>query len=358
MVLSHGNTGGYMKSAIIAMVSATASLLALWGKFRKPAAVVVNRRYPLENHKMKFVKKIMVVCVAVTGSTAQGQVTRLIEGFEFASSEQAATLGVTDLTDSANFPTLYTNGAGPGEGGATEGENSLGTDGLFGGEDGIFVPGSVLGFRRQIDTDLFPTGEVVLLHSYGDPNVTGAVPADKPLDELEILGDFYGSKEYGEGLTGTHLWINLLDAEGERFNFINYSEASLFQDGYTLDVLIGLGEARLDPDSLIEVPDGDRLLTEIVAIEVLLQDDDDPPTGAGKWYIDNLRIREAEAAAVPGDTDNDGDVDVFDFLAFEACELGPEFPLEAGCEGLDFDEDGDVDFGDFSTFQRFVTGGF
>ena len=164
-----------------------ASLLAVWGKIRETASRQsvgeIGRRGTGGPHEMIIAGIFLVSCV--TG--ANGQVTRLIEGFEFAMNDATATAGVTDLTDFENRPTFYTNGADPGEGGATEGEFSLGTDGLFGGEEGIFVPGSVLGFRRDIDPMLFENGVVPLFHSYGDPDVVGATPADKPLNELEIV---------------------------------------------------------------------------------------------------------------------------------------------------------------------------
>lgn len=334
-----------------------ASVLADWGKSREMEMPVDKSLQLSVARRINVIKKVLVVAICLLGSDSMGQVTRLIDGFEFATSDAAATAGVTDITDFENQPTFYTNGNDPEEGGATEGFFSLGTDALF-GASGIFVPGSFIGFRRQIDTELYPTGEVTLLHTYGDPNVTGPIAADKPLGELQILGDFYGSEQFGKQLIGTHLWINLIDAEGERFNFINYSEFSLFQEGYTLDVVVGNGLVRIAPDTISDVPNGDRLLTEIVAFEVLIQDENNPPAGEGKWYIDNLRIREPVAADVPGDADGDGDVDAFDMVAYVDCDTGPQTPTVSGCEEFDFDHDGDVDFSDFAAFQRFVTEGF
>ena len=283
------------------------------------------------------------------------QVTVQIEDFEFAVTDAAAAAGVTDLTDPENQPTFYINGEGGDEGGASEGLYSLGTDALF-GASGIFVPGSFIGCLREISEDLFPEGQVTLLHTYGDPAVQGPVPPDFPLSELIVLADMYGGEAFGEGLTGTHLWIVLIDAEGERFHYINYTEFALFLEDFTLDVVVGQGMVRIDPDSLIDVPDGDRLLTEIVAFEMLIQDEDDPPTGEGKWYIDHLRIREPEAAPVAGDADGDGDVDLFDFAGFVDCVTGPSAEgVPPGCETFDFDGDNDIDFADLGTFQLAYT---
>lgn len=53
----------------------------------------------------------------------------------------------------------------------------------------------------------------------------------------------------------------------------------------------------------------------------------------------------------PGDFDADGDVDLADFAAWNACMTGPDGGLPAGaCAAFDFDADGDVDLADFAAF--------
>ncbi len=302
---------------------------------------------------------LSMVLTAAVAAAASAEVVVQIEDFEYAVNDAVAAAGITDITDPENQPTFYINGEGGAEGGASEGLYALGTDALFGGDAGIFVPGSFIGCHRWISVDLFPSGQVDLLHAYGDPLVPGPVPPDLPLDDLVVLADMYGGEGFGEGIFGTNIWINLLDAEGERFHFVNIYEIALFLEDYTLDVHVGRDIIRIDPNSLIDVPDGDRLLTEIVGFEMLIQDDDDPPTGFGKWYIDNLRIVEQDAAAVPGDFDTDGDVDVIDFEAFVGCVTGAGGgPPPGGCETFDFDADTDVDFEDFALLQRVFTGAF
>jgi hypothetical protein len=56
-------------------------------------------------------------------------------------------------------------------------------------------------------------------------------------------------------------------------------------------------------------------------------------------------------AVVPGDCDDDGDVDLDDFTNFTACLLGPDAGLDPGCACFDFDGDGDIDLLDFAGFQ-------
>ncbi|MHC4671805.1 MAG: FG-GAP-like repeat-containing protein [Planctomycetota bacterium] len=60
--------------------------------------------------------------------------------------------------------------------------------------------------------------------------------------------------------------------------------------------------------------------------------------------------------SAPADFDDDGDVDLEDYYAFEACACGPGIPLNPGCEEKDFDSDNDVDQNDFAIFQRCYSG--
>ncbi len=58
-----------------------------------------------------------------------------------------------------------------------------------------------------------------------------------------------------------------------------------------------------------------------------------------------------------GDLDNDGDVDLTDFAAFQTCFNGPNRPPAAACAGpADFNNDGAVDLADFSVFQLCFNG--
>lgn len=51
---------------------------------------------------------------------------------------------------------------------------------------------------------------------------------------------------------------------------------------------------------------------------------------------------------LPGDCNNDGNIDLADYACFYACLVGPEGGLLTGCDPFDFDSDGDVDLADFS----------
>ncbi len=61
------------------------------------------------------------------------------------------------------------------------------------------------------------------------------------------------------------------------------------------------------------------------------------------------------------DADLDGDVDMFDFLDFQACFNGPNQTWQAQgdpakCACLDHEDDGDVDMADFIEFQACFNG--
>ncbi|MBN1489810.1 MAG: hypothetical protein JXA69_07825 [Phycisphaerae bacterium] len=63
------------------------------------------------------------------------------------------------------------------------------------------------------------------------------------------------------------------------------------------------------------------------------------------------------APTVQADFDGDGDVDMTDFSAIEACFNGPNRPpATSNCEGPDLDGDNDVDLTDFGVFQACFNG--
>jgi hypothetical protein len=68
-------------------------------------------------------------------------------------------------------------------------------------------------------------------------------------------------------------------------------------------------------------------------------------TDAGSVYVFDL-------AAVPGDPDCDGDIDLDDHVAFVVCMSGPGGGLGPGCASADLDGDGDADLGDFTAFEN------
>jgi hypothetical protein len=75
-----------------------------------------------------------------------------------------------------------------------------------------------------------------------------------------------------------------------------------------------------------------------------------------------LRLTQVTGCYIPPqDADGDGDVDLADFLIFQACFNGPNQPYAEGadapkCGCLDADHDNDVDLADFLVFQGCFNG--
>jgi hypothetical protein len=72
------------------------------------------------------------------------------------------------------------------------------------------------------------------------------------------------------------------------------------------------------------------------------------------FFVDAIEI--TVEAALPGDFDGDGDVDLFDAAAYDACTTGPGGGADPPCDVFDFDDDNDVDFQDYGGFQLVFTG--
>jgi hypothetical protein len=96
----------------------------------------------------------------------------------------------------------------------------------------------------------------------------------------------------------------------------------------------------------------------------------DPPGLLGQGTIHYWRIDETQSAGppikgtiwsfttyrIPGDMNEDGDVDHEDFGLLQACFSGSGYPYPPGCASADLDSDNDVDIIDANKFLLCVTG--
>ncbi len=103
-----------------------------------------------------------------------------------------------------------------------------------------------------------------------------------------------------------------------------------------------MGNVGQGTSAFVKAPHG-RYFWSVRAIDSVL--------AASAWSA------EGTCSHYPGDTDNDGDVDLTDFAAFQSCFNGPNQTLPApGCNIVDFDADNDCDLSDFATFQACFNG--
>ena len=101
-------------------------------------------------------------------------------------------------------------------------------------------------------------------------------------------------------------------------------------------------------------PPTNQVQMRLVAIDV-------PNNSVVEAAIDDVKvtIMQCEGAALPGDFDGDGDVDLSDFTQFQLCFGGSNNPPAPTCPpgvNADLDGDGDVDLADFLIFQQNFTG--
>jgi hypothetical protein len=59
----------------------------------------------------------------------------------------------------------------------------------------------------------------------------------------------------------------------------------------------------------------------------------------------------APGGSLPGDCNDDGSVDLLDYIQFASCLLGPGVPADPECACADLDQDGMVTVLDFAIFQ-------
>ena len=79
----------------------------------------------------------------------------------------------------------------------------------------------------------------------------------------------------------------------------------------------------------------------------------------GSGTVDPSNVRFGQVAlvtAAAGDLDADGDVDLSDYITFQACMSAPNQAPSDACTDADFDADGDVDLADLLMLQSVLTG--
>ncbi|MCP4247612.1 MAG: hypothetical protein GY778_11235 [bacterium] len=128
----------------------------------------------------------------------------------------------------------------------------------------------------------------------------------------------------------------------------------MFSDGLAtpgVDVAI----FSVPPGSALDPVGGNVYWTSFMGNNFLIADN----ASLGLGPNDNLDALAVYVGQLQGDADNDGDIDLDDYDAFDVCAVnGPDaaYPVGAGCDEFDFDGDGDVDLEDFAELQELFTG--
>lgn len=254
--------------------------------------------------------------------------------------------------------------------------------------NGEYAPDSVIRFRHDPVADttrlslVFPlTNEAAALIHGEPPEPLNHNPTDQA-SVLEALSDLVDSAEFLDmfptGLPEEAIIIDWKDKDPEEFlspaewrvtalvgsTYIAPDPAGVFfvWTDANPDVLRGDvdGENGLDADDVEEIVDfiaehdaddgsSDGAVT-LVDFAVDFSVFDVNHNGIVN-YIDVMLV------SLPGDHDDDGDVDFADFQAFQVCFSGTGVTFdEPACALADLDADGDVDLGDFKRFQLAITG--
>jgi aminopeptidase N len=168
----------------------------------------------------------------------------------------------------------------------------------------------------------------------GDDDVTEIVltfhaAVSASAGDFSVVGDVQGPQAFTLNLVGNVATLTFADA--------------LPADNYTVkcsDAIVGtIGSRNLDGE--IEDPTTPASL----------------PSGEGEPGGDAV-FQFSLATPVPGDLDNDGDVDLDDYTLFEFCMLGPDAGVFFSCDQADFAHDDDVDLMDAAEWMTLFTGAF
>jgi hypothetical protein len=166
--------------------------------------------------------------------------------------------------------------------------------------------------------------------------------------------------QYSDHLASAGLWnMNATYSciEGGYAGEGNIDMDPLFVDAVGGDLRLRAGSPCIDAGSNAAVPAG--VLTDLLGLPRFFDDSNTldcqwVPGTCGTAPIVDMGAH--EFVIIPGDFDDDYDVDGDDLDLFVSCASGPGLPYEEGCEAADLDADQDVDSTDFAILQRCHSG--
>lgn len=201
---------------------------------------------------------------ALLTSGAVAQTT--VEDFEFASSTANAQAGTIVYNG-----TLATGNADSGSGAnANEGSFALGVNIDFNGAA-----------FDNINVERFLAAPYVL----STPIAAGDLATDFAV-RLDIKGD----PAFAAGTNGTNIWVRLFDADGDQFQFINFTDPALGNATYTADHPIAFFNNSVVVNGILE---------QVNAVQIVFQDADGDDTAPTLLYLDKLVFEEVTTPPGP-----------------------------------------------------------
>lgn len=201
---------------------------------------------------------------ALLTSGAVAQTT--VESFEFASSTANAQAGTTVYQG-----TLATGSADSGSGAnANEGTYALGVNIDFNGAA-----------FDNINVERFLSAPYVL---------TTPIAAGDLATDFAVRLDIKGDPAFAAGANGTNIWVRLFDADGDQFQFINFTDAALGNSTYTADHPIAFFNNSVVVNGTLE---------QVTAVQIVFQDADGDDTAPATVYLDKLVFEEVTTPLGP-----------------------------------------------------------
>ena len=178
---------------------------------------------------------------------------------------------------------------------------------------------------------------------FGGGGGCGETRPPDPRNEWDFVR--YGTINYGEKIVRSDPPSGFVDARTnaplDRFT-VTFDEPNyVYIDEMTVNVSDGVAPAVIATRRL---DNGPADVVEIVLDRPI------PYNAVTRFtFNDSVAVNVVEFTVAPGDTDGDGDSDLFDFAVFQSC-FG-QSPLSPVCHSLDHEPDGDIDLSDFAGFQ-------
>jgi len=233
---------------------------------------------------------------------------------------------------------------------------------------GVWSPQSV-----EYDSDKLVVINVPVLKTHSIYGITAAVKNHMGVITTGIATDSHVG--VGRGGLGSVLAevrppdLNILDCIWVLAK-PGYGPSARYVDASRRDQLV----ASTDPAALDVWAARNILIPQIIANgytyeQYRVKQDPDDPASVFRTYLDrsvnemllggidtNCAAEVVDLHVWRGDGDRDGDVDLFDYSAFESCVTGPGGSMPTGCDAWDFDADEDIDARDFAALQMSFTG--